>query len=343
VTLDSRPIDSGPIEAAKPGPRSWRRLLVDLAERGAVPIGLVLVFVYFALFSHVAPLFRSKPSLLNILGNQSVTGLIALAMLPPLIAGYFDLSVAAIAGVANIAAASMIGQHGLSIAAVIPLTLVVALLVGSVNGFLVATLNLNAFVITLGTYTLLGGLIQLYTGGQIIEAGFSSTFGKWGSENVLGLPTPFWLLMIVAFVLWYLHMQVPGGRKLESIGSNEIAARLVGIRVRRTVFLSFLGSSLIAGIAGLLLTSRSGGGDPNAGPQYLFPAIAAVFIGATTIRPGFYNVWGTIIGVFFIAVAVAGLSLNGASTWVTPVFNGAALVLAVAVSTIIGRNREQSA
>jgi ribose transport system permease protein len=220
--------------------------------------------------------------------------------------------------------------------------LVVALLAGSLNAFLVAKLRLNGFIATLGTYTLLGGLLELYTNGTSIF-GIPSSFGNWGSESWLEIPRPFWLLMVVAIVIWYVLLHTPPGRQLEAIGSNESAARLVGIPVDRLVALSFLGSSLVAGIAGALLTSRQGGADPTVATAYLFPALAAVFLGATTIRPGRYNVWGTVIGIFTLAVAINGFTFLGAQAWVTQVFNGGALVVAVATSTLMGRRRESIA
>jgi ribose transport system permease protein len=315
--------------------------LTDVLERGGLPILLVLLMLWFAIDPTSKDAFVSEANFKQLLGNQSVTGIIALAMIVPLVAGYFDLSVAAVAGMANITAASVIGTHGHPVWVGIVAALLVAGLAGCVNGFLVAGLKLNGFIVTLGTYTFIGGLLSWYTKGQTISSGIPESLTSWGSGDYLGVPRPFWLLIAIALVVWYVLMHIPFGRQLESIGSNERAARLVGIRVDRVVFLSFLASSLLAGVAGVLLTSRSGSADPTAGPAYLFPALAAVFLGATAIRPGRYNVWGTIIGVFLVAVAVNGFTLLGADSWVTPVFNGAALVGAVTVSTLIGRSREK--
>jgi ribose transport system permease protein len=261
-------------------------------------------------------------------------------MVVPLVSGYFDLSVAAIAGLSNVAMASLIGTHHHPVIVGILGALLLSAIAGGINGYLVAGLRLNGFVVTLGTYTLLGGLILYYTGGQTISTGIPESFGAWGSAKYLGLPRPFWLLIAISAATWYLLTQTPFGRKLESIGSNESAARLVGIRVDRAIFLSFMGSALLAGVAGILLTSSAGNADPTAGTAYLFPALAAVFIGATAIRPGHYNVWGSIVGVFVVAIAVNGFTLLGAEAWVTPVFNGAALVGAVTISTLMGRRRE---
>lgn len=326
-----------------PQVRAPRMSIGEVLERYGLLLILVAMVVFFAVNATSGEAFRSSANVNNVLSNQGVTGLIALAMVVPLVSGYFDLSVAAVAGLASIITGALIGTHGEPIWLAIAIAIVVAGLAGCINGFLVAGLKLNAFVVTLGTYTLIGGLLQWYTGGQTIATGIPASFGRWGSEKWLGVPRPFWLLIGVAILLWYVLMHTSFGRKLESIGSNESASRLVGIRVDRAIFTSFVLSGLLAGVAGVLLTSRAGAADPTAGSAYLFPALAAVFIGATTIRPGRYNVWGTILGVFFVAVAVNGLTLLGAESWVSPVFNGAALVAAVALSTLIGRRRETSA
>jgi ribose transport system permease protein len=335
--------------APKPKPKGSRSavmtpgLVSDVLERGGLVILLVVLIIFFSIDSKSGTSFRSSANVTNILGNQSVTGIIALAMVVPLVSGYFDLSVAAVAGLANVTSAALMGTHQDGVIVGIVGALVISLLAGGINGFLVAGLKLNGFVVTLGTYTLIGGLLQYYTKGQTISNGIPQSFSNWGTGNYLGLPRPFWLLMVIAAIVWYVLMHTPFGRKLEGIGSNESAARLVGIRVDRAVFLSFMGSALLAGCAGVLLTSSAGTGDPTAGPNYLFPALAAVFLGATAIRPGRYNVWGTMIGVFLVAVAVDGFTLLGASSWVTPVFNGAALVAAVTISTLMGRRRESQA
>jgi ribose transport system permease protein len=263
-------------------------------------------------------------------------------MVIPLVSGYFDLSVAAIAGLTNVACAAAMVNYHLSPAVAILAGIVVGLLAGGVNAFLVARLRLNGFIATLGTYTLLGGLLELYTNGNSIF-GIPNGFGNWGSLSWFGIPRPFWLLIAVAVIIWYALLHTPGGRQLEAIGSNENAARLVGISVDRLVALSFLGSALVASIAGVLLTSRQGGADPTVATNYLFPALAAVFLGATTIRPGRYNVWGTVIGIFTLAVAINGFTFLGAQAWVTQAFDGTALVLAVAISTLMRRRRESKA
>jgi ribose transport system permease protein len=320
-----------------------RTSIGELVERSGIPLLLLALIVFFSLSSETGEAFRSSANLQNIFANQSVTGLIALGMVIPLVAGYFDLSVPAIAGLANVTVAAVAGTHHQSLLIGLLAGLGVAVLAGAINGLLIAVVRLNPFVYTLGVYILIGGLLQFYTKGQTIGSDLPASFGAWGSEKFLGIARPFWLLMVVALLTWYLCTQTPFGRKLQAIGSNETAARLAGFRVDRAVFITFVLSGLLGGIAGALLTSRSGAADPTTGTSFLFPAIAAVFLGQTAIRPGRYNVWGTMLGVFLVAVAVNGFTLMGAEAWVTQVFNGAALVGAIAFSTLMARNRDRQA
>jgi ribose transport system permease protein len=308
-------------------------------ERAGVPILLLILVVFFS-SSSIGDLFLSPANLQNIFANQSVTGLIAIGMVVPLVAGYFDLSVAAIAGLASVTFAAVSGTHEMPVPVGLMAALAVALGAGAFNAGLVAILRLNPFITTFGTFVLIGGLLQLYTGGRTIGNGLPPTLSSWGTEKLLGVALPFWLLILVAVFVWYVLAQTPFGRKLTAIGSNETAARLAGFRVDRAVFISFLTSAALGGVAGCVLATRTLAADATSAQAYLFPALAAVFLGQTAIRPGQYNVWGTVFGVFLVAVSVNGLTLLGGQSWVTDVFNGAALVLSVAASTLIARGRE---
>jgi ribose transport system permease protein len=312
-------------------------------EQFGLPLLLCLLIIAFSINETSGPIFTSAANVYNLVGNQSVTALVALAMVVPLVAGYFDLSVSAITGLSNIAVASAMSAYRLPIWIAVLVGLAISGAVGFVNGFLVAKVRLNGFVVTLGAYTVLLGFVTWYTGGYQITSNIPSSFGRWSSESFFGVPRPFVILIIVASVVWYVLTQLPFGRGLEAIGSNESAARLVGISTTKSIWISFVISGLLAGAAGALQTSRGGSGDPSVGTAFLFPALTAVFLGATTIKPGKYNVWGTIVGIFFVATSVSGFTLLGADVWIQPVFNGVSLIAAVTLSTLIARGRESAA
>jgi ribose transport system permease protein len=190
----------------------------------------------------------------------------------------------------------------------------------------------------LGTATLVGGLVSLYTKDQVI-LGMPQGLIDFGTLNWLGVPRVVWLLAAVALVIAYILGHTVYGRRLLSVGANPRAARLVGIRVPLVVMASFVIAGALAGVAGLVELARTGSGNPQVGPGYTLAALAAAFLGSTTIRPGRFNVPGTIVGVFFVAVSVNGLTLAGAADWVDPVFNGAAVVVAVSASTVLAHRR----
>jgi ribose transport system permease protein len=297
------------------------------------------VIVFFAFYGPTADTFFTRENMNIVLGDQAVTLIIAVALLLPLAAGYFDLSVGAITGVAAIATSAVMSKHGFGAFEAILFGMVVAALIGAVNAVLVVVIGVNSFIATLGVATVLSGVVQLYTGGMPIQANIPESFSDFGTGKWLGVPRPVFAMAAVALVTWYVLTYTPFGRYLYSIGSNARAARLVGIRVDRSVFLAYVWSGVLCGIAGVVLASRTGGANPQVGPDYLFPAFAAAFLGASAIIPGRFNVVGTVLGVLFLAVTVSGITLAGVEPWVQPFFNGVALIAAVALSTLIRRAR----
>lgn len=312
----------------------------DLASRIGLPVVLVVAVLLFSFATGpLGVVFRSHQNVSNLLSTYAVTGLVAIAMVIPAVAGSFDLSPSAVAGISNVVVATAISTYKLPVGVAVLIGLLIGAVVGFTLGWLVAKVGLDPFIVTFGVLTLFGGLASLYTNDQLIIAGIPNWFTALGNNTVIGVPMPFFIVVVVAIAVWYLLSQVPYGRHLESIGSNREAARLVGVDVTRSIWVAFVLSGVIAGAAGVLQTIRTGTGDPGTTSQFLNPAFAALFLGATMIRPGKYNVWGTLIGVYLIGVAVSGFTLLGASTWVQPVFNGGALVLAVLLSTLVGRAR----
>jgi len=301
--------------------------------------GLVILFALVVLaFSWMLPdSFATLLNFRNITGNQSVLAIVTLAAIIPLICGHFDLSVGANLGVCSIATASLLSAYSAPLPVAALGGIALGALIGLCNGLLIAKLGVNALITTLGVATALTGLTTLYTGGLSIITGIPDLLTDFGTSAWFGLPCTLYVLALVAVFVWYLLEHTPWGRELHAVGANPLAARLVGIDVERTVWKSFVVSGALVGLAGVLQVARQGGGNPQVGLSFMMPALSAAFLGATSIHPGRFNVPGTILAVFFLATSVSGLALAGVDNWVESLFNGAALVLAVGISTVLGR------
>jgi len=311
--------------------------LLELAERFALVVVLVVVTIFFSVLPASRELFPTIPNVRIVVASQSVTLLLAIAAMLPLIAGHFDFSVGATAATTCVLVAGLMSRHSTSPWVCIIAAVLLGAAIGLANGIAVQRLGMNSFVTTLATATLLGGAIQWYTKGQTITGNIAPSLIEFGSHTWLGVPRVVFLVAVVTAGAYYLLTHTPYGRALYAMGDNVAAARLVGVPVRRYGITAFVLAGAVAGIAGIVLTARTGGANADNGTAAVFPALAAVFLGATAILPGRFNVTGTVIGVALVAVSVSGLTLAGAQDWVNPVFNGAALAIAVAASSYLGR------
>lgn len=315
-------------------PRTGRSLVTRIATDGGVVIFLLLLVVVFSIA--LPDEFPTTSNLQTILGSQAVPTLLALAVIIPLTTGEFDLSVAGTLGVTAVFTA-YISAQGVPVPVVFLMAIAIGCLVGAINGFLVTKIGVSAFIATLGMGTVLAGGNLLISGGNVLFDGIPSSLLEVAGKEVFGLPIVVYYAGLVAVGLWYLLEWTPMGRYLRATGSGREAARLTGVRTERWLFLSFVMAGAIAALAGFMQTSRVGSAPPDIGPNFLLPAYAAAFLGATTIHPGRFNVWGTVVGVLVLAVGITGLNLAGVAFWVPPVFNGTALIVAVSVAVIVAR------
>jgi len=217
----------------------------------------------------------------------------------------------------------------------------VGLVVGSANALLVTRLGVNAVITTLGTSIILVGIISLKTHGQAVTGGIPRAFTEFGTQNWLGIPRTAYALALVTIVIYYALNHTPYGRFLYAIGSNRSASHLVGIRTKLIIGLSFVMASAVCGLAGVLQVARAAGADPRFGENITLPALAAAFLSAAAIRPGRYNVMGTLVAVYFLAVLNSGLNLAGAQNYVSNFVNGTALIVGVGLTVRLGRSSGQ--
>lgn len=308
------------------------------AERLALPVLLLVLIIAFTVAPTTRLSFPTQANLQSLALTQCVIAIAAIAVTIPLVAGQFDVSIGPILGMTSILTGKIAVEWGGPVWLAVILGPVAGAIVGAVSGYVVAYLRTNSFIITLGIGTLVGGVVSYITDNQIIT-GAPQSLVKVGTQTWIGIPYLGWILLVVALVAGWILRNTLFGRRLAQVGSNPRAAKIVGVHVERTILLAFVGSGFLAGLAGVLLFSQTGAANPQIGAGYTLPALAAAFLGATTIRPGNFNVAGTLVGVFFVGVAVNGLTLAGAADWVQPVFNGGALVLAVALSSVLARKQ----
>ena len=287
---------------------------------------LILIFSLW-----VPSLFDTATNVRIIAGSQAITAIVAMGLIVPVACGAFDLSIAGTLGVSTcVVIWFQANHHGWFLGIIV--ALLIGLLVGAVNSLIVVRLHVDSFIGTLGMSSILLAGTEWITGGSQIANGVSPTFTKIGQNQLFGLPLPVFYMVALAIVLWWLLEYTPAGRYLYGIGGNPQAARLAGIRTGRITTSAFLLSGLVAAFAGVILAAQLGSASPDVGGPYLLPAFSAVFLGATQVFPGRVNVPGTLIAIFLLATGVKGLQLAGAPSYINDLFNGAALIIAVALA-----------
>jgi len=300
---------------------------------------VALMVIMAAVFSAILPsLFPTYENLKVILTTQSVMTILAIAMVLPLVVGHFDLSVAANLGLSCITCVTFLTKYGgQSIYVSCLIAVALSTFVGLINGLLVTRIKINALISTLGMSSILSALVMAWTNGKTLSSNIPESLLKIAGTEIAGMPLPVFYMIIIAVVVWFFLDHTSIGRYLYAIGGSRDAARLAGINVQKLTLLVFVLAGFLAGIAGLVTASRLGVGNPTTGPSMLLPAFAASMLGAAAIRPGTYNIAGTIVAVFTLAVGVTGLQLLGAAFWIEGLFNGVALILAVGLTRYLQR------
>jgi ribose transport system permease protein len=324
---------TGPDAAATERARGSR--LRDGVSRALAPRNASALYVFVAIFVifsiWVPDTFLAETTWRTLLDSQSITGLVAVALVVPLAAGAFNLAVGAEVGFGAILVAWLLSSVGLPIVPAIALTLVAGALIGTVSGLLIIRANIDSFIATLGMSSILiAGIAWVSDGEQIL--GLSSGFQSIATTQIFGITLPVYLMLVVAAIVWYGLERTPAGRRVYATGGNIEAARLAGVRTSAVILVSLAICGVLAAAAGTLITSRIATGDPTVGPALLLPAFSAAFLGSTQFRGGRFNVWGTVVAVYVLATGVKGLQLAGAPVWIPDLFNGAALLIAVGMA-----------
>jgi ribose transport system permease protein len=294
--------------------------------------GLYLWALFIIVFGIWVPdQFLTDSTLHSVAAQQAVTGMIGLAVLIPLAAGLYDLSVGATANVSGILTIVLMNNHHWAVAPAIIAGIVIAVAIGLTNAFIVVKLGVNSFIATLGMGSILAALEVIISSNSQPIPPASTAWNNLTQTTVAGFQIVVLYLIILAFLLWWLTAHTPVGRYLYAIGGNSEAARLSGVRINRYTTFALVMSSTIAGFAGIMFSSLNGP-SLDFGGTLLLPAFAAAFLGSTQLIPGRFNVWGTLLAIYVLATGVQGLQLVSGASWLSDMFNGVALIIAVALS-----------
>jgi ribose transport system permease protein len=313
-------------------------LLRILSEWGLLLLMIALIVVFSVLKPDTFPTFFNFQSILS---NKSIQVLLALAVMIPMAANNFDLSVGYVVGIAQVLTIGLQVNQGMSWPLAALLILGLGAFVGLINGLLVTRAHIDSFIATLGTGTVLYGLDEWYTGGTqvtgTLQPGFSSLAATIGGAH--GIPAPAVYVLVVSFALWAVFDYLPLGRYIYVLGANPRAAELNGISAQRYITVAFIAGATLAAFAGIVLEAELRVGQSSVGPEYLLPSFTGALLGATSVKPGRVNVWGTLLAVGVLSITVAGLQQLGAPFFVEQIFNGTMLVVAVGLAVYAQRRR----
>lgn len=292
---------------------------------------LVFVSIIFAIW--IPDLFLKSETVAQIANENAVPGIVALALVVPLAAGVYDLSVGYTVAAVSVWVAWLLGHTSFSPAICIALGLAMALAIGIANGLIIVVMKVDSFIGTLASGSLLTALALIISGNTPLTEGVGENFTAVAQTKIVGNYTLTVLYaVLIAVVIWYFLEHRAIGRMTHAAGLAPEPARLAGVRVDMIRFGSLVCSALLAGVGGVLVTATVGGGSASVGPQYLISAFAAAFLGATQLKGGLFNAWGTVLAVILLGTVYNGLTLAGVPIWTPYVVTGVVLIAALALA-----------
>jgi ribose transport system permease protein len=300
--------------------KRYLRLAGIFVALGGIWLGLALA----------SPYFFTRQNVLNILLQASTIAIIAAGSTVVLIVAEIDLSVGSVEALTGSAAAVLIIKHGVPVAGGIVLALTIGLLAGVVNGYVTVFGRIPSFIATLAMLGIAHGAALLMTGGYPV-AGFPHSYSVIGQGKVGPVPVPVIIAGVVYVILYLLLKQTRFGIELYATGGGRVASALAGIRTGRIVFVAFALSGLLAGLGGVILSSRLDAGHGEIGSGDLLDAIASVVIGGTSLMGGVGSVVGTLAGVLIITSLRNGLVLLNVQAFWQEIVVGGMILLAVLI------------
>ena len=323
--------------------------MISTRRRALIEFGLdnlvwfMLIFV-LAVFSATIPNFFQIGIFANIVEQSTFVGVMAIGLAIVIIAGHMDLSVESVAALSAMVISMLFCASGIGMGIilrpewlVIPVSILIALVIGGVigfmNGWLVVRLKMNAFIVTLASYIWVRGLVVAISGGRSAQ-GLSPPLRSMGIETVAYIPLIAWLAIICFGLFTFIMQRTPFGRHITMIGGNAVATFRAGIKVDKIMLVSFVLAGAIAGLAGWLLAIRTSGATANLGTGMLFNAFAAVVIGGVSLKGGVGKLPGVYAGVLLLSSIHTAINLMGLPAHYTQVILGGLVLAAVLLDTV---------
>lgn len=304
---------------------------------GGEKIGLVVILgLLVAGMTVIKPVFLSPQNLINILLSASTNGIVASGVTYVILSGGLDLSVGSVVALSGTAVAMLINTGMNSVFAIV-LTLLIASLLGMINGFFITTIKVNALITTLGTMMVYRGLAYIISNGSAVYIK-NKEFYSIGMGKVFGIPNPVIILIFVFIIFSVILSRTVFGRNLYVIGGNKEAARLTGININLYSYIIYVSSSVMAALSGIILAGRMTSGQPTAASGLELDAVTAVVLGGAALTGGIGSMSGTILGVLILTVFRNGLLLLNVDAFYQYIASGSLLLIAVTIDRVRNRN-----
>lgn len=299
---------------------------------------VIAAVVIFIVFSIAAPRFLTSKNMFMLLRQMSILTIISLGFTFVMAAGGFDMSIGYSIGLVSIVfAIVMIGTGSLLLGCIA--ALIVGLLVGSLNGLLIAYVGLPDFIGSFAVGSILYGLKMLITKGNPIyfDDNVSKVFVFLGQGFIGPIPFPVILMLAYAILTAFVLGKTPFGRRIYAIGGNSLAALYAGIKIKRYRFMTFIISGFSIAFSSVIMTSRIASAQPLGGEEYLMDAISSVYLSTTMFGEGEPTAKGTFIGAFIITMLTNGLTMLNVPYYFQYITKGVVVILAVLISVTYGQ------
>ena len=298
------------------------------------------IIVVIAIFTSINHNFLSYQNFINILVAASLIGLVAIGHTYLIIAGLNDLSAGSLAAFSGVVAALLVKNMGFNFWLALIFTIVIAVLVGVFNAWMVTGIKLDPFIATLVSQAIFRGFAYIISNGKAVPIS-DKTFIKLGNARFLTIPLTVWILIIAYVIFGFILAKTKFGRSVYAIGGNKEAARLAGLNPNRIIYTCFMMMGALCAVGGVILAARMNSGQPSACVNLEFDSITAVILGGVSFTGGVGNIGGTVLVVFLIQSFNTGLTMVGVQSFWQYVARGALLLMALATDYIRKKNAEK--